>query len=97
MRCAPAAKLIALVAEGWLRVEQPARIALHERLAAAQRDGQLPAEADVDIIADALFAPIWFRLLVTKDPITTGYADAVVDAVMSRDAPAARSRPPCRR
>jgi len=75
------------------RLVQPARTALHERLTAAQRDGQIRPDIDIDVTADALFAPIWFRLLVTRDHISETYADAVVDAVITeRRQPARRPR-----
>jgi hypothetical protein len=34
-------------------------------------------------MADALFAPIWFRLLVTKAVLSVRYADEMVTTVMS--------------
>lgn len=64
------------------RLVLPARATHRERLAAAQRDGQLRSDIDVDVMADALFGPIWFRLLITKHPLSAAYADAIVDAAM---------------
>jgi AcrR family transcriptional regulator len=66
------------------RFVQPMRSALRDRLVQAQRQGQLGPGLDLDVLADSLFAPIWFRLLVTRDPLTAAYADAVVDAAIGR-------------
>ena len=66
------------------RFVSPARSAIHDRLSQAKQEGQLDPEANTEVMADALFAPIWLRLLVTGDSITHQYADAVVEAIMGR-------------
>ncbi|MER6593577.1 TetR/AcrR family transcriptional regulator [Micromonospora purpureochromogenes] len=53
-----------------------------ERIRAAQESGQV-AGLDPYLIEDLLIAPLWYRLLITGQPITPHYADTVVDAVLS--------------
>jgi hypothetical protein len=36
-----------------------------------------------DLLIDLLIGPTWTRLLITRDPVTTEYVDAVVDAVLT--------------
>jgi hypothetical protein len=78
------------------RLVSPARAVLHGRLARAQHEGQLDRNANVEVIADALFAPIWFRRLVTGDPITRQYADAVVEAIIGEARTSPTSAGSCR-
>jgi hypothetical protein len=73
----------ALASELERRLVAPARVQHRELLHAAQRAGELRADVDVDLMADALFAPIWFRLLVTKAVLSVRYADEMVTTVMS--------------
>lgn len=44
--------------------------------------GELAAETDPDLILDALYGPLYYRLLIKHAPLTQGYADALVDLVM---------------
>jgi AcrR family transcriptional regulator len=73
----------ALATELIERLVRPARASNLEILREAQHAGELRDDIDAEVMADALFAPIWFRLLITKDRLSSRYADAVVDAVMS--------------
>ena len=43
-------------------------------------------------MADALFAPLWLRLLVTKAELSPNFADDIVDSVISGSA-TAKARP----
>ena len=74
------------------RLVAPARAQHRELIRTAQDRGELRADIDVDLIADTLFAPLWFRLLVTKAELSPDFADSIVDTVMSGTAPA-RARP----
>jgi AcrR family transcriptional regulator len=65
------------------RLVRPARASNLELL----RDTPLRPGVDPDVVADALFGPIWFRLLITKDELSPAYVDALVDAVLSGAAP----------
>jgi AcrR family transcriptional regulator len=73
----------ALAAELLERLVRPARASNLEVLRDAQRAGELRNDIDPEVMADALFGPIWFRLLITKDALSPAYVDAVVDAVMA--------------
>lgn len=46
--------------------------------------GELSAETDVDFVLNTLAGPLYFCLLITGDPIATGYARAAVDMVLAR-------------
>lgn len=51
------------------------------RIRAAQERGELVG-LDPYLIEDMLVAPLWYRLLITGQPIDAAYADMVVDAVV---------------
>ncbi len=65
------------------RLVAPARAQHQELIRAAQDRGELRADIDVDLMADAVFAPLWFRLLVTKAELSPKFADDIVDTVLS--------------
>ncbi len=54
-----------------------------ELIRAAQDRGELRADIDVDLMADAVFAPLWFRLLVTKAELSPKFADDITGTVLS--------------
>jgi AcrR family transcriptional regulator len=41
--------------------------------------GELHAETDVDFLLETIIAPLYLRLLVTLQPLSTDYADRVID------------------
>lgn len=43
--------------------------------------GELPRDLDVDFVLDALYSPLYFRLLVQHQPITRELGDQLVDLV----------------
>lgn len=53
----------------------------------SQRNGRLPA-LDPEILADLLFAPLWFRLLLAGGTPTTDHADAVLASALRMLGPA---------
>jgi len=58
------------LAEAWSRTYAlPRRELARERLQAAQRSGQLGADADLDIIIDQLWGACYHRLLVLRTPL----------------------------
>jgi len=65
------------------RLVAPARAQHRELICAAQAQGELRADIDPDLVADTLFAPLWFRLLVTKAELSPGFADEFTDTVLS--------------
>src|SRR6266540_1637796 len=44
--------------------------------------GELRPDIDLELAADLLYGPIYYRLLVTRAPLTIRFADQVVDAVL---------------
>jgi AcrR family transcriptional regulator len=52
------------------------------RLRSAQRAGQLAADADLDLVLEVLYAPLFQRWLHRSGPLTAEYADALVDAAL---------------
>ncbi|MFI6284345.1 TetR/AcrR family transcriptional regulator [Streptomyces sp. NPDC051018] len=56
----------------------------NERLLVARKAGQLP-DIDLGLLDDMLVAPMWYRLLVTGEPLTTEYADAVLATLLGPD------------
>ncbi len=44
--------------------------------------GELRSDIDLELAADLLYGPIYYRLLVTRAPLTVQFADQVVDAVL---------------
>jgi len=65
------------------RLVAPARAQHRELIRAAQDRGELRADIDVDLMADAVFAPLWFRLLVTKAELSPKFADDITGTVLS--------------
>jgi len=43
--------------------------------------GELRKDTNVDLVLDALYGPLYYRLLVKHAPLTPSYADALVDLV----------------
>ena len=65
------------------RLVAPARAQHRELICAAQSQGELRADVDPDLVADTLFAPLWFRLLVTRAELSPRFADDITDTVMT--------------
>jgi AcrR family transcriptional regulator len=68
------------------RAEGPRR----QRLEKAQRDGQIRGNIDVAAAAEALYAPLYYRLLLRTAPLSAGHVHAVIDATLNglRSSPA---------
>ena len=45
--------------------------------------GEIRADIDPEVLLDALYGPLYFRLLIGHAPLTPGYADKLVSLVMS--------------
>lgn len=58
------------------------RQAYRRVLALAIARGELAPTGDQELLIDLLIGPIWTRLLITRDPITNGYVDSVVETVL---------------
>jgi hypothetical protein len=44
--------------------------------------GELDPSVDQELLIDMLIGPLWTRLLITRDPVTSEYVDANVEAVL---------------
>jgi AcrR family transcriptional regulator len=49
--------------------------------------GEMPPEADQELLLDLLLGPLWFRLLVSGAPITPAAARSVVELVLTGAVP----------
>src|SRR3954451_21948413 len=58
------------------------RRAYHRILGRAIARHELDPDVDQDVIIDLLIGPIWTRLLITRDPITDGLVEEIVDVVI---------------
>jgi AcrR family transcriptional regulator len=52
-------------------------------LARAIARGELDPSVDQELLIDMLIGPLWTRLLITRDPVTSEYVDANVQAVLA--------------
>jgi AcrR family transcriptional regulator len=59
------------------RLLEPWLAATKERLRAAHRAGQI-ADVDLEVAAELLYGPVYYRWLLRTGPITREYVDAVV-------------------
>jgi AcrR family transcriptional regulator len=64
------------------RIFRPRIEAAKERLRAAQHDGQLAPDIDLDLAIDLFYGGFYHRYLLRVAPLTHEHADAVVDAVL---------------
>jgi AcrR family transcriptional regulator len=55
----------------------------------AQSRGELPDAMDIDLAVDQLVGPVYYRVLVTGQPVPPEFTDALVDQYLAR---AARSK-----
>jgi AcrR family transcriptional regulator len=59
-------------------------VAARFRAEFAQSRGELPGDTDIDLAADQLVGPIYYRVLVTGEPIPPEFTDALVDQYLAR-------------
>ena len=59
------------------------RQAYRRVLARAIARGELDPTVDQELVIDMLIGPVWTRLLITRDPITRDYVDAIVQMVLT--------------
>ncbi len=45
---------------------------------------QLPADLDVDVEADQLVGPLFYRALVMREPLDESFVDSLVDCFLAR-------------
>jgi AcrR family transcriptional regulator len=58
------------------------RQAYRRVLALAIARGELSPSGNQELLIDLLIGPIWTRLLITRDPITSEYVDSIVETVL---------------
>ncbi|WP_395571906.1 TetR/AcrR family transcriptional regulator [Streptomyces sp. BK79] len=72
----------ALAAEYREKLARPLDEAKKTRLRSARQAGQLAPDADLDLALEMLYAPLFQRWLHRSGPLTTAYADSLVDATL---------------
>jgi AcrR family transcriptional regulator len=71
--------LAELLHQGWVRLRRQVVTAI---LDAAVARGEVRDDVDAEIAADLLLGPIYYRLLVTGDPVRPALAAKLVDAIL---------------
>jgi AcrR family transcriptional regulator len=61
---------------------EPRRQAALQLLRRAQTAGEIDAATDIEVLADALWGPIFHRLLVSRMPLDRGFIDKLLDLVL---------------
>jgi len=59
------------------------RVEARQMLQAGIKRGELRKDTDVELVLDALYGPLYYRLLIKHAPLTPGFADALVDFVFA--------------
>ncbi|WP_345629084.1 TetR-like C-terminal domain-containing protein [Streptomyces thinghirensis] len=79
----------AVVADGGhaAAAAQPLDEAKEKRLRSAQKAGQLDPQADLDLVLELLYAPLFQRWLHRSGPLTPAYGDSLVDATLRAFSP----------
>ena len=71
------------VAEAFRTIwSNPRRAQARELLRRSQQRRQMRGDVDLDLVLDALYGPLYYRLLVKNDPPSARYAEALVDVVL---------------
>lgn len=73
------AQLIEAFRENWL---MPRRKAASEVFKKGVELGKLRSDVDVEVAIDALYSPLFYRLLLKHAPLTEDFVDELVDVVM---------------
>ncbi|MFI6504111.1 TetR/AcrR family transcriptional regulator [Nonomuraea typhae] len=71
------------------KLSGPVDEAKKERLRSAQRAGQLAADADLDLVLEVLYAPLYQRWQLRSGALTPEYADRLVEITLRAFAPCA--------
>ncbi len=56
---------------------------LRQRLELAKRNGELPPDADIELMVGLLVGPLFYRRYITRQPVSAALARHVVDAVLA--------------
>lgn len=72
------------VADATLRsLFAPRRRVAVDRIAAEQHRGRLDPDADPELLVDLLYAPLYYRLLITRAPLDDTYVEKLITAVVA--------------
>jgi len=74
----------------------PRRAEAKEMLRQKQERGQLRKDADLDLVLDSLYGPLYYRFLVKNEPPSQKYAEALAGLVIQGLVAPRRSRPSIR-
>jgi AcrR family transcriptional regulator len=64
----------------WLKIR---REEARQIIARGKARGEIRGDVDPEVLLDALYGPLYFRLLIGHAPLTPSYADKLVSLVMS--------------
>jgi len=70
-----------LAAEVDARVQAPRRAGAKQILEDGIARGELRTDLDCDAVLDAIYGPLYYRFLVTHQPMSSRYADTVLDHI----------------
>jgi AcrR family transcriptional regulator len=70
-----------LAAEVNARVQAPRRAGAKRILQEGIARGELRADLDCDAVLDAIYGPLYYRFLITHQPMSSRYADTVLDHI----------------
>jgi AcrR family transcriptional regulator len=76
----------------WLR---PRRAVSRQILSEYQREGQLPGDYDIEMVLDAMYGPLHFRLMARHEDLTPGYAAGLARMILGGLLPRDRGNGPC--
>jgi AcrR family transcriptional regulator len=76
----------------WLR---PRRAVSRRILAEYQNEGQLPPDYDIEIVLDAMYGPLHFRLMVRHEQLTPEYAAGLAKVILGGLSAWDRESGPC--
>ena len=62
---------------------EPRRAATFADMEAAKASGEFLETMDTGLVIDAIFGPIYFRLLMRQQPLTEAYADALIEQALA--------------
>lgn len=65
------------------QIARPRRAQTRQLLMQAIRAGEVQAGTDPDVFLDAIYGPIYYRRIVSGEPVTDAFIDRIVDAAFA--------------
>ncbi|CAN5897087.1 TetR/AcrR family transcriptional regulator [soil metagenome] len=62
------------------QIARPRRVHTRKMAQQAIAAGELAPDTDADLFLDAIYGPLYYRKVVSGDPVTDGFIEAIVDA-----------------